>query len=250
MRGVTRRRPAEVELCARSARRNPQAAVRSEAAAESADRRARSSPTPPRGWRISTPSRPICARPMRIEAIERKPAGELSVEVEFGAPQRLEAGRLSRPRAPRARRGSRGRRHHDRRDLSARAIARAARFWPSRRARSPASTSRSRHSSQLDRGVDADAGISATATNAPPARRSAHVTGSARALLSGERTALNFLQHLSGIATLARAVRRARAAGRSRFSIREKRRRRCARSRSTPCAWAARPTIACRSTMA
>jgi nicotinate-nucleotide pyrophosphorylase (carboxylating) len=31
-----------------------------------------------------------------------------------------------------------------------------------------------------------------------------HVAGSARALLSGERTALNFLQHLSGIATLAR----------------------------------------------
>ena len=31
-----------------------------------------------------------------------------------------------------------------------------------------------------------------------------HVTGSSRALLSGERTALNFLQHLSGIATLAR----------------------------------------------
>lgn len=31
-----------------------------------------------------------------------------------------------------------------------------------------------------------------------------HVTGSARALLSGERTALNVLQHLSGIATLAR----------------------------------------------
>jgi nicotinate-nucleotide pyrophosphorylase (carboxylating) len=30
------------------------------------------------------------------------------------------------------------------------------------------------------------------------------ITGSARALLSGERTALNFLQHLSGIATVAR----------------------------------------------
>jgi nicotinate-nucleotide pyrophosphorylase (carboxylating) len=30
------------------------------------------------------------------------------------------------------------------------------------------------------------------------------ITGGARALLSGERTALNFLQHLSGIATLAR----------------------------------------------
>jgi nicotinate-nucleotide pyrophosphorylase (carboxylating) len=38
-----------------------------------------------------------------------------------------------------------------------------------------------------------------------------HVTGRARALLSGERTALNFLQHLSGIATLARQF--AEAAG-------------------------------------
>ena len=36
-----------------------------------------------------------------------------------------------------------------------------------------------------------------------------HVTGSARALLSGERTALNFLQHLSGIATMARQFVRA-----------------------------------------
>jgi nicotinate-nucleotide pyrophosphorylase (carboxylating) len=35
------------------------------------------------------------------------------------------------------------------------------------------------------------------------------VTGSARALLSGERTALNFLQHLSGIATMARQFVRA-----------------------------------------
>jgi nicotinate-nucleotide pyrophosphorylase (carboxylating) len=35
------------------------------------------------------------------------------------------------------------------------------------------------------------------------------MTGNARALLSGERTALNFLQHLSGIATLARAFVRA-----------------------------------------
>ncbi len=31
-----------------------------------------------------------------------------------------------------------------------------------------------------------------------------HIVGSARALLTGERTALNFLQHLSGIATMAR----------------------------------------------
>ena len=36
-----------------------------------------------------------------------------------------------------------------------------------------------------------------------------HVTGRARALLSGERIALNFLQHLSGIATLARQFVRA-----------------------------------------
>lgn len=35
------------------------------------------------------------------------------------------------------------------------------------------------------------------------------VTGGARALLTGERTALNFLQHLSGIATLARQYVRA-----------------------------------------
>jgi len=35
------------------------------------------------------------------------------------------------------------------------------------------------------------------------------ITGNARALLSGERTALNFLQHLSGIATLAGAFVRA-----------------------------------------
>lgn len=35
------------------------------------------------------------------------------------------------------------------------------------------------------------------------------ITGGARALLTGERTALNFLQHLSGIATLARAFVRA-----------------------------------------
>src|SRR6187399_1734550 len=35
------------------------------------------------------------------------------------------------------------------------------------------------------------------------------ITGTARALLSGERTALNFLQHLSGVATLTREFVRA-----------------------------------------
>lgn len=57
--------------------------------------------------------------------------------------------------------------------------------------------------SQLDPGVDSawqfhDGDECAAGTTI------GHVTGSARALLSGERTALNFLQHLSGIATLAR----------------------------------------------
>ena len=43
----------------------------------------------------------------------------------------------------------------------------------------------------------------------PPGATIGEITGSARALLSGERTALNFLQHLSGIATQARAFVRA-----------------------------------------
>ena len=76
------------------------------------------------------------------------------------------------------------------------------------------------------------------------ASRSPRSTGTARALLVGERTALNFLQRLSGIATLrARVRRRGRAAGSS-SSTRARRRRRCARSRSTRCARAARRTIA------
>ena len=57
--------------------------------------------------------------------------------------------------------------------------------------------------SQLDRGVAAvwnarDGDECAAGTTI------GQMTGAARALLSGERTALNFLQHLSGIATLAR----------------------------------------------
>ena len=58
------------------------------------------------------------------------------------------------------------------------------------------------------------------------------ITGSARALLSGERTALNFLQRLSGIATLARAFVAA-SGGAITFSTRARRRRRCGRSRNT-----------------
>jgi nicotinate-nucleotide pyrophosphorylase (carboxylating) len=51
-------------------------------------------------------------------------------------------------------------------------------------------------------------------TRVQPAREVARVTGSAAAILQGERTALNFLCHLSGVATLtARFVRRVRGTG-------------------------------------
>ena len=56
----------------------------------------------------------------------------------------------------------------------------------------------------------------------------AEVVGSARALLIGERTALNLLQRLSGIATRARASSTPRT-DRSRCSTRERRRRCCGR---------------------
>ena len=76
------------------------------------------------------------------------------------------------------------------------------------------------------------------------------VTGSARALLSGERTALNFLQHLSGIATLAREF--VRASERSDYDSRyaendaDAASAREVRSADGRCA----PTIGCRSTTA
>ena len=65
----------------------------------------------------------------------------------------------------------------------------------------------------------------------------ASVRGAAAALLTAERTALNFLQRLSGIATVTRRYVDAAAAA-SRFSIRERRRRPCARWK-TPSAPAA-----------
>lgn len=62
--------------------------------------------------------------------------------------------------------------------------------------------------SQLDAGVDAAVHFH-DGDECAAAVTIGHVTGSGRALLSGERTALNFLQHLSGIATLARQFVRA-----------------------------------------
>ena len=57
---------------------------------------------------------------------------------------------------------------------------------------------------QLDPAVDVHAAASATATAASRATIVAEVRGSAAAMLTAERTALNFLQRLSGIATLTR----------------------------------------------
>jgi nicotinate-nucleotide pyrophosphorylase (carboxylating) len=60
----------------------------------------------------------------------------------------------------------------------------------------------------------------------------AAVKGLARTLLTGERTALNFLQRLSGIATLTRRFVNASHGGIT-SSIRARPRRRCGRSRNT-----------------
>ena len=68
--------------------------------------------------------------------------------------------------------------------------------------------------------------------------------GNARALLTAERSALNTVQHLSGIATLtATYVDAIRGTG-PRCSTRARRCRGCAGWRNTPPAWAVRPTTA------
>ena len=56
---------------------------------------------------------------------------------------------------------------------------------------------------QLDSAVRVDVKLGDGAA-VEPGTEIAHVTGSLRSLLSGERTALNFLCHLSGVATLTR----------------------------------------------
>ena len=64
----------------------------------------------------------------------------------------------------------------------------------------------------------------------------ASVRGPAAALLAGERTALNFLQHLSGIATLTQAFVGAAEGPRSGSPTRARRSPECGRWRSTRCA--------------
>ena len=71
------------------------------------------------------------------------------------------------------------------------------------------------------------------------------IRGPARAVLAGERVALNFLGHLSGIASLTAAYVEHTMATGCRSTTRARRRRDGACSRSTPCAAAAVTTTAC-----
>ncbi len=64
--------------------------------------------------------------------------------------------------------------------------------------------------------------------------RVAVVSGPAAPILTGERTALNFLQRLSGVATLTRRFVERAEGGPPRSSTRARPRRGCATSRSTP----------------
>ena len=70
------------------------------------------------------------------------------------------------------------------------------------------------------------------------------ISGNARALLTAERVALNFMGRMSGIATLTRPTSRPSRAPRRASSTRARRRPACARSRNTPCAAAAGATTA------
>ena len=115
----------------------------------------------------------------------------------------LDPGALPRDRPPRARGRSRLGRRHDRGHRRRRSSAPAASFSPSRRACSPASTWRPKRSgSSIPRCASRCTGRTAIA--ARRATWSPNVRGSAAPMLTAERTALNFLQRLSGIATLTR----------------------------------------------
>jgi len=67
------------------------------------------------------------------------------------------------------------------------------------------------------------------------------INGDARAVLSAERVSLNFLQHLSGIATATAAFVQRAVGGKARICCR--RRRDCGRWKNTRCAAAAASTI-------
>ena len=105
---------------------------------------------------------------------------------------------------------------------------------------SPGSTSRSRRSGSSNPAVDGRTSRRRDGDRCARRRRGRRGRRRRRARCSSaERTALNFLQRLSGIATLRARSSSTPPAGASRSSTRARRRRRCARSRSTPCAPAA-----------
>ena len=68
--------------------------------------------------------------------------------------------------------------------------------------------------------------------------------GGARAMLTAERVALNFLCHLSGVATATASIARAVAPYGARVTCTRKTMPACAPCRNTPCAWAAAAIIA------
>ena len=138
----------------------------------------------------------------------------------------LTAEALDRVVARRARRGRRRRRRHDRgRRPGRRALPRRARC-----SRSPASSAASPRRAPSSQALDPDVrvrGARSTTGAASPSRpaRSRALEGPARAILTGERTALNLLGRLCGIATLTRALRRRRRRAPARRSSTRARRR-------------------------
>lgn len=82
-----------------------------------------------------------------------------------------------------------------------------------------------------------------------PGQEIARIHGSARAILTAERVALNYLCHLSGVATATASIARAIADTGARVTCTRKTMPVCARCRSTRCAWAAAATTASAWTM-
>jgi len=76
----------------------------------------------------------------------------------------------------------------------------------------------------------------------------ARIGGRARGVLAAERTALNLLSRMSGVATATRALADAIAGTKARIVCTERRHPVCARSKRRPCASAAAPTTASVST--
>ena len=97
----------------------------------------------------------------------------------------------------------------------------------------------------LDSSLEWQGGVE-DGTEVVPGTPLASVSGAAGPLLAGERVALNFLQHLSGIATYARRLEGGvggNPRGISRHA--QDHTRVCAACKNTRCAWAAEETIAC-----